>query len=98
MKKVGLAFDAVAGVVLNIVDLLIFEFFLHRTARMVVPLASLGKLQARKIYADDTGFSWLGLKRLQSGSFLLSSSMSKFASTVFWFLCLALFILGTREA
>lgn len=95
MKKVGLAFDAGAGVVLNIFDLLIFEFFLHRTARMVVPLASLGKLQ---IYADDTGFSWLGLKRLQSGSFLLSSSMSKFASTVFWFLCLALFILGTREA
>ncbi|OAP34141.1 hypothetical protein ATB98_22645 [Sinorhizobium saheli] len=62
------------------------------------PWRATANFKFRKIYADDTGFSWLGLKRLPSGRFLLSSSMSKFASAVFWFLCLALFILGTREA
>ncbi|WP_026621298.1 hypothetical protein M728_001867 [Ensifer sp. WSM1721] len=96
MKKMGLAFDAVAGVVLNILDLLIFELFLHRTARVVVPLLSLGKIQVQEIYAEDIAFNWLGLKRMPSDHLLLSSSMSKLAGVVFWFLCLAIFLLGTR--
>ena len=90
MKKIGLALEAVAGVVLNILDLLIFEFVLHRTARVVVPLASFGKLQVQEIYADETAFNWLGLKRLSSGRFLLNSTMSKLAGAVFWFVCLAI--------
>jgi hypothetical protein len=96
MKKIGLAFDAAAGVVLNILDLLIFELFLHRTARVVVPLLSIGRIQVQEIYTDDIAFNWLGLKRLPSGRFLLSSSMSNLAGAVFWFLCLAIFLLVTR--
>lgn len=32
MKKVGVALDAVAGIVLNILDILVLGFLLHRVA------------------------------------------------------------------
>lgn len=96
MKKIGLAFDAVVGVILNVIDLLVIEFFLHRTARIVVPLLSFGRIKVEEIYTDDIAFNWLGLKRLPSGRFLLSSLMSKLAGTLFWLLCLAAYLVFTR--
>lgn len=96
MKKIAFAFDVVLGVLFNVVDLLVFEFFLHRTARVVVPLASLGKVHVQAIHANDRAFNWLGLKRLPSGRFLLSSPMSMLAAAIFWFLCLIVFFVLTR--
>ncbi|MBP1882395.1 hypothetical protein [Sinorhizobium mexicanum] len=96
MKKIGFAFDAVVGLILNILDLLIFEFLLHRTARIVVPLVSFGRVKVEEIYTDDIAFNWLGFKRLPSGPFLLSSTMSKFAGALFWLLCLVAYLSFTR--
>ncbi|HXV31059.1 MAG TPA: hypothetical protein VD840_12075 [Sinorhizobium sp.] len=96
MKKIGVAFAAILSAMFGILDLLLFELLLHRTARVVVPLVSFGKLEVEEIYTDDITFNWLGLKRLPSGRFLLSSTMSMLASAIFWMLCLIAYLAFTR--
>jgi hypothetical protein len=80
----------------GILDLLVFELLLHRTARIVVPLLSFGKVEVEEIYTSDIAFNWRGLKRLPSGRFLLSSTMSMLASAIFWMLCLIAYLVVTR--
>ncbi|MCA1440327.1 hypothetical protein I6F07_08900 [Ensifer sp. IC4062] len=96
MRKIFLAFDVILSSVLGILDLLIFDFFLHRTARIIVPLVSFGRFEVEKIYSADIDFNWLGLKRLPSGRFLLNSTMSMFAGAVFWLLCLVAYLAFMR--
>ena len=52
MKKMAVALDVAVCFILNILDLLIFDFLLHRTARIVVPLFSFGVVEVEAIYAD----------------------------------------------
>lgn len=96
MKKIGLAFDVVVGTIFNLIDVLIFEFLLHRTARVIVPLISFGRIEVEDIYAANTGFNWLGLKHRDDGRYLLNSTMSMVAAAIFWLLCLVVFFAFTR--
>lgn len=96
MKKMAVALDVAVCFILNIIDLLIFDFLLHRTARIVVPLFSFGVVEVEAIYADINGFNWLGFKRLPCGRLLLNSTMSMLAGAVFWLLCLLAYLSVTR--
>ncbi len=96
MKKIGFALDLVASFICNMIDFLVFEFLLHRTARIVVPLFSFGTVKVEEIYTDIDGFNWLGFKRLPSGHLLLNSTMSMLAGAVFWLLCLIAHLSLTR--
>jgi hypothetical protein len=96
MKKVGVALDAIAGIVLNILDIIVLGFLLHRVARLIVPLFSFGRVQVEDIYASGTGFNWLGLKRQEDGRLLLNSDMSMVAAALFWVLCLIAYLAVTR--
>lgn len=96
MKKIGLAFDVIVGTIFNLIDVLIFEFLLHRTARVIVPLISFGRIEVENIYAANTGFNWLGLKRGNDGRYLLNSTMSMVAAAIFWLLCLIVVLAFTR--
>ncbi|WP_141690284.1 MULTISPECIES: hypothetical protein [unclassified Ensifer] len=97
MKKIALAFDVVVGTIFNLIDLLIFEFLLHRTARVIVPLVSFGKIEVEDIHAVPTGFNWLGLKRRDDGRYVLNSTMSMLAAAIFWLLCLVVYFAFTRD-
>ena len=96
MKKVGVALDAIAGIVLDILDIIVVGFLLHRVARLIVPLFSFGRVQVEDIYASGTGFNWLGLKRQENGSYLLSSGMGTLLAALFWVLCLIAYFAVTR--
>lgn len=95
MKKVGVALDAIAGIVLDILDIIV-GFLLHRVARVLVPLFSFGRIKVEDLYAAGTGFNWLGLKRQENGSYLLSSGMGTLLAALFWVLCLIAYFAVTR--
>ncbi|WP_429172425.1 hypothetical protein [Ensifer sp. LBL] len=63
---------------------------------MIVPLFSFGRVQVENIYASGTGFNWLGLKRQENGSYLLSSGMGTLLAALFWGLCLIAYFAVTR--
>lgn len=96
MKKVGAALDAIAGIVLDILDIIVVGFLLHRVARVLVPLFSFGKIQVEDLYAAGTGFNWLGLKHQEDGRYLLSSGMSTLFAALFWVLCLVAYLTITH--
>ncbi|HEV7321569.1 MAG TPA: hypothetical protein VGO04_23440 [Ensifer sp.] len=96
MKKVRVALDAVVGIVLNILDIIVLGFLLHRVARLIVPLFSFGRVQVEDVYASGSDFNWLGLKREQDGRLLLNSDMSMVAAALFWVLCLIAYLAVTR--
>ncbi len=95
MKKVGVALDAIAGIVLDILDIIV-GFLLHRVARVLVPLLSFGRIKVEDLYATGTGFNWQGLKHQENGGYLLSSGMSTFLAALFWVLCLIAYLAATR--
>lgn len=96
MKKVGVALDAIAGIVLDILDIIVVGFLLHRVARVLVPLLSFGRIKVEDLYATGTGFNWQGLKHQENGGYLLSSGMSTFLAALFWVLCLIAYLAATR--
>lgn len=95
MKKVGVALDAIAGIVLDILDIIV-GFLLHRVARVLLPLLSFGRIKVEDLYAAGTGFNWQGLKHQENGGYLLSSGMSTFLAALFWALCLIAYLAATR--
>ncbi len=96
MKKVGVALDAIAGIVLDILDIIVVGFLLHRVARVLVPFLSFGRIKVEDLYAAGTGFNWLGLKRQENGSYLLSSGLGTLLAALFWVLCLIAYLAVTR--
>jgi hypothetical protein len=96
-ERIGsLTFDTAFWLALDNIGLLVFEFFLYGTARVVVPLLSFGRLVVDDFYLEDKGFNWFGLKRREDGRYLVNSDISKLAAVVFWVLCALAYVVFTR--
>jgi hypothetical protein len=78
------------------VDLLVVDFLLevigHTTARVLLPLASLGKIRVQGVSSAEGGFNWLGFKRGPDGSLLCESSMAGWIGLLPWVLLIAAII------
>jgi hypothetical protein len=61
-----------------------------------VPALSFGRIAVDDFYLEMSGFNWLGLRRLESGRYLMNSDVSKLVAVVFWVLCLLAYVGFTR--
>lgn len=95
-RKKLFALDVAFSAITNLFELLVVEFFLHGTARIIVPLLSFGRIVVGDFYLEEFGFNWFGLKRREDGRYQMSSDASKVAAVVFWVLCLAAYALYAR--
>ncbi|MDR6587625.1 hypothetical protein [Agrobacterium tumefaciens] len=70
-----------------IVDI-IFEVIGYTTARLVLPIITLGKVRVEPITSAERGFNWLGFKRNRDGSLICQAPMAGLIGLLLWTLVL----------
>lgn len=68
-----------------IVDI-ILEVIGHTTARLVLPIITLGKVRVQSITSAERGFNWLGFKRNSDGSLICQAPMAGLIGLLLWML------------
>ncbi|MBO9125681.1 MULTISPECIES: hypothetical protein [unclassified Rhizobium] len=74
-----------------VVDFLL-EVIGYTTARMLLPLASRGRIRVQGISSGEGGFNWLGFKRAADHSLLCEASMAGWIGLLPWVLLIAAII------
>ena len=74
-----------------IIDFLL-EVIGYTTARLVLPLVTFGKVRVQSASSADTGFNWLGFKRLPDRSLICQSPMAGWIGLIPWVLVGALIV------
>ncbi|MFS8045363.1 hypothetical protein [Rhizobium sp. BR 314] len=76
--------------------MLVVDFILetlgYGTSRIILPLISLGWVEVQALSAGETGFNWLGFKRITSGGFLCQAQMAGWIGLLPWALLLLIVI------
>ncbi|MBM3091625.1 hypothetical protein GFB56_12460 [Ensifer sp. T173] len=75
------------------IDVLL-ELFGYTTARLVLPIITLGKVRVQPIASADRGFSWLGFKRVADGSLMCRADMAGLIGVLLWLLTAVLFFVS----
>lgn len=70
-----------------IVDI-ILEVIGYTTARLVLPIITLGKVRVESITSAERGFTWLGFKRNRDGSLICQAPMAGLIGLLLWILVL----------
>lgn len=70
----------------------ILEVIGYTTARLVLPLITLGKVRVQSISSTETGFNWLGFKRVPDGSLICQAPMAGWIGLIPWVLVVVVLI------
>lgn len=70
----------------------ILEVIGYTTSRLVLPLITLGKVCVQSVSSTETGFNWLGFKRVPDGSLICQAPMAGWIGLIPWVLVVALLI------
>lgn len=70
----------------------ILEVIGYTTSRLVLPLITLGKVRVQSVSSTETGFNWLGFKRVPDGSLICQAPMAGWIGLIPWVLVVALLI------
>lgn len=70
----------------------ILEVIGYTTARLVLPLITLGKVRVQPVSSSETGFNWLGFKRFPDGSLICQAPMAGWIGLLPWLLVVALLV------
>lgn len=62
----------------------IFEVIGYFTAKVALPIVTLGKARAEAIAADEGPFRWHGFKRVASGIIVVQRSAACLIGLLFW--------------
>ena len=60
----------------------------YSTARLLLPMLTCGKVQAQDFTDGAPGHSWLGVKRGNSGRYLIEPTAAAILGLLFWVLAL----------
>ncbi|MBB4112337.1 hypothetical protein FHT80_001656 [Rhizobium sp. BK226] len=71
----------------------IFEVIGYTTARLVLPLITGGKVRVQAISSTETGFNWVGSKRVPDGSLICQAPMAGWIGLIPWVVVVAVLIL-----
>ncbi|KOF17898.1 hypothetical protein AC244_16190 [Ensifer adhaerens] len=77
----------------DLIDVLL-ELFGYTTARLVLPIITLGKVRVQSITSAERGFNWLGFKRVEDGSLICHADMAGFIGVMLWLLVALLFFVS----
>ncbi|MXN64717.1 hypothetical protein GR183_07350 [Stappia sp. GBMRC 2046] len=69
-----------------------YDIIGYWTARLIVPMASFGRIQVQTMSSNERGFNTLGLKRRPGGTFLLQDTVAGWVGCGFWLLALAVYL------
>ncbi|MGH0218406.1 hypothetical protein NKY66_31730 [Sinorhizobium meliloti] len=70
----------------------ILEVIGYTTARFVLPLITLGKVRVQSLSSTETGFNWLGFKRVPDGSLICQAPMAGWIGLIPWVLVVVLIV------
>ncbi|OHV81963.1 hypothetical protein LCM4579_18445 [Ensifer sp. LCM 4579] len=70
----------------------ILEVIGYTTARLVLPLITLGKVRVQSVSSTETGFNWLGFKRVPDGSLICQSPMAGWIGLIPWVVLVVLIL------
>lgn len=56
----------------------------YTTARLVLPIITLGKVRVQRISSPERGFSWLGFKRAGDGSLICHADLAGVIGVFIW--------------
>lgn len=76
---------------MNFVDL-ILDVVGYTTARLLLPIVTFQKVEVDVLTSSETGFNWLGFKRLPSGALLCDADTAGWIGALFWLIVLAVVI------
>jgi len=62
----------------------ILEVVGYTTARLLLPIISLGSIRVQTVSSDETGFNWFGFKRLEGGGFVCQAPMAGWIGLIPW--------------
>lgn len=62
----------------------ILEVIGYTTARVFLPLVSLGKIRVQTVSSSEGGFNWLGFKRTSEGVLICETSMAGWIGLLPW--------------
>ncbi|WEX75156.1 hypothetical protein PYH37_000521 [Sinorhizobium numidicum] len=71
----------------------ILEVIGYTTARLILPLITRGKVRVEPASSTETGFNWLGFKRVSDGALLCHAPMEGWFGLIPWVLVIALVVL-----
>ncbi|ASR08881.1 hypothetical protein CHY08_18260 [Rhizobium leguminosarum bv. viciae] len=60
----------------------------YSTARLVLPIITLGKVRVQSITSAERGFNWLGFKRNRDGSLICQGPMAGLIGLLLWTLAI----------
>lgn len=64
----------------------------YSTARIMVPILTIGWVQVQPSSSDETGFNWLGFKRTPENSLLLHTSAAGCLGLVPWLILIVYYL------
>ena len=67
---------------------LLFDWLGYRTARLFLPIFTLGRARADEFTSSRPSFNWLGVQRDSGGKLLFSATMAGWIGVLFWILLL----------
>ncbi|QRY68756.1 hypothetical protein JVX98_10935 [Ensifer sp. PDNC004] len=56
----------------------------YTTARLVLPIITLGKVRVQPISSSERGFNWLGFKRARDGSLMCHMDLAGMIGVCLW--------------
>ena len=62
----------------------ILEVIGYTTARILLPIVSLGNLRVEQVSSNETGFNWAGFKRGENGGFMCQAPMAGWIGLIPW--------------
>ncbi|OOO17959.1 hypothetical protein EFR00_32715 [Rhizobium sophoriradicis] len=70
----------------------ILEVIGYTTARLMLPLITLGKVRVQSVSSTETGFNRLGFKRVPDGSLICQAPMAGWIGLMPWVLVVVLIV------
>lgn len=70
----------------------ILEMIGYTTARIVLPLITLGKVRVERLSSTETGFNWFGFKRAPDGALLCQAPMAGWIGLIPWVLAVMVIV------
>lgn len=69
-----------------------YDIIGYWTARLIVPLASFGRIEVQTMSSNERGFNSFGLKRKANGKYLLQDTAAGWIGCGFWLLALVVYL------